>query len=92
MRKTGGRRAIKTFSLKGYFQMTALTDAKALAPNAAAKAAVAVKGHDYITLQNLAIGHVNDLIVLVKSMISLHPTSGDSATLAALNTLLTELS
>jgi hypothetical protein len=70
--------------------MTALADAKALAPNSAAKNAVWVKGHDYITLQNLVIAHANELVILVKQLISLHPAAGDSATLAALNALLAE--
>jgi hypothetical protein len=71
--------------------MTALTDAKALAPNATAKAAVAVKGSEYVTLQNLLIGHANDMISLINQMIKLHPTSGDNSTLTALNALLAEL-
>jgi hypothetical protein len=72
--------------------MTALADAKALAPNPTAKAAVAVKGSEYLTLQNLLIGHANDMVILIKQMIALHPTSGDNTTLTALNALLTELS
>lgn len=72
--------------------MTALTDAKALAPNAAAKAAIVAKGVEYTTLLQLIQAHVTDLIALVKQAIALHPTSGDNATLAALNALLTELS
>jgi hypothetical protein len=64
--------------------MTALADAKALAPNPTAKAAVAVKGSEYLTLQNLLIGHANDMVILIKQMIALHPTSGDNTTLTAL--------
>jgi hypothetical protein len=48
--------------------MTALADAKALAPNPTAKAAVAVKGSEYLTLQNLLIGHANDMVILIKQM------------------------
>jgi len=71
--------------------MTALADVKALAPNAAAKAALAVKGHDYATLQNLTIQHASELKLLVAQLIALHPTSGDGTTLTALNALLAEL-
>jgi hypothetical protein len=71
-------------------KMTALTDAKALAPNAAAKAAIAVKGSDYATLSLLVQQHIVELNVLVKQLIALH--SGDATTLTALNALLTELS
>ena len=71
--------------------MTALADIKALAPNAAAKASLATKGHDYATLQALTIQHGSELKLLVAQLIALHPASGDSTTLTALNTLLAEL-
>ena len=71
--------------------MTALADVKALAPNAAAKAAVAAKGHDYASVQNAAILKAAELKVIVAQLISLHPTSGDSTTLTNLNALLAEL-
>jgi len=71
--------------------MTALADVKALAPNAAAKAAVAAKGHDYASVQNLAIQKAAEMKVIISQLIALHPTSGDSTTLTALNTLLAEL-
>jgi hypothetical protein len=71
--------------------MTALADVKALAPNAAAKAAIAAKAHDYASMQNLAIQKAAELKVIVSQMISLHPAAGDSTTLTNLNTLLAEL-
>jgi hypothetical protein len=72
--------------------MTALTDSKALMPNAAGKAAVAVKGTDATTMALLIQQHAAELNILVKQFISLYPTSGDSTTLTALNSLLTEIS
>ena len=71
--------------------MTALADVKALSPNAAAKAALAVKGHDYVTLQNLTIQHAAELKLLVAQLIALHPAAGDATTLTNLNALLTAL-
>jgi len=71
--------------------MTALADIRALSPNAVAKAAVAVKGHDYATLQALTIQHASELKILVAQLVALHPTSGDSTTLTNLNALLAEL-
>jgi hypothetical protein len=71
--------------------MTVKTDAAALMPNATAKAAVVSKGADYASLNLLLQQHAVDMIALVKQLISLHPTSGDSSTLTALNNLLTEL-
>jgi len=71
--------------------MTALVDVKALAPNASAKAALAVKAQDYASLQNAAILKASELKVIVAQMIALHPTSGDATTLTNLNTILAEL-
>ncbi len=71
--------------------MTALTDAKAIAPNAAAKLALAAKGHDAATLQALITQHAGELKNIVTLFQSAYPTSGDSTTLTALNTLLAEL-
>jgi hypothetical protein len=71
--------------------MTALTDSKALAPNAAGKASFQTKGVDEAALVLLIQQHALELNILVKQMISLHPASGDSTTLTALSNLLSEL-
>lgn len=71
--------------------MTALTDAKAVAPNATAKAALAVKGHDAATMTALIQQHAAELKSIVSTFQAAYPTSGDSTTLTALNTLLAEL-
>jgi hypothetical protein len=71
--------------------MTALTDAKALAPNAAAKAAVSAKSVDYVSMLNLIIQLTTELRAHIALMVALHPASGDGATLTALNNILSEL-
>lgn len=71
--------------------MTALADVKALAPNAAAKAAMAAKAQDYLSMQNAAILKASELKVIVTQMIALHPTSGDATTLTNLNAILAQL-
>jgi hypothetical protein len=73
--------------------MTALTDAKAIAPTANAKSVVAAKGADVNGLMLLVQQHCAELLALVKQTIALHPSGGgDAANLTALNALLTELS
>jgi hypothetical protein len=70
--------------------MTALSDIKAVAPTANAKASVQAKGADITALMAAATLKAAELKVLVAQIIALHP-AGD-ANLTALNSILTELS
>ena len=69
--------------------MTALSDIKAVAPTANAKASVQAKGADVTALMAAALLKAAELKVLVAQIIALHP-SGD-ANLTALNSILAEL-
>jgi hypothetical protein len=69
--------------------MTALSDIKAVAPTANAKASVQAKGADVTALMAAATLKAAELKVLVAQIIALHP-SGD-ANLTALNSILAEL-
>jgi hypothetical protein len=69
--------------------MTALSDIKAVAPTANAKAVVSAKGADVTALMAAALLKAAELKVLVAQIIALHP-SGD-ANLTALNSILAEL-
>jgi hypothetical protein len=69
--------------------MTALSDIKAVAPTANAKASVQAKGADVTALMAAATLKAAELKVLVAQIIALHP-AGD-ANLTALNTILAEL-
>ena len=69
--------------------MTALSDIKAVAPTANAKASVQAKGADVTALMAAATLKAAELKVLVAQIIALHP-AGD-ANLTTLNSILAEL-
>jgi hypothetical protein len=72
--------------------MTALADAKAIAPTANAKLVVSAKGTDINGVMLLIQQHCIELQTLVKYAISVHPSGGaDAANPTALNALLAEL-
>jgi hypothetical protein len=72
--------------------MTVKADAVAITPTANAKSVVQAKGTDIGNLMALFQQHAIEMQILLKSIISLHPTGGgDASNLTALNNLLAEL-
>jgi hypothetical protein len=71
---------------------TCLTDLNAITLTATAKAAASAKGVDVAALIALAKTHTIELATLLRTIVSVHPsTSGDASNYAALNTIISEL-
>ena len=72
--------------------MTAHTDLAAITPTANAKGVAQAAGVNLPQLMALADTHINELRILLKQIIALHPSSGgDAANYAALQAVLAEL-
>lgn len=72
--------------------MTVLTDLKAISLTTTAKNAVSAKGADIGVLVTTAQQHVVDLQILMKQIITHHPSGGgDAANYAALGAVLAQL-
>jgi hypothetical protein len=72
--------------------MTVMADLNAVSLTASSKAACAAKGIDIGALVSLAKVHCSELNVVLKQIVSSHPTSGgDAANSAALTAVIAEL-
>jgi hypothetical protein len=71
---------------------TTLTDLSAITLTATAKAAGSVRGVDIVGLMTLAKSHAIELTSLLKSIQSVHPSTGpDAANYASLTAIIGEL-
>jgi hypothetical protein len=71
---------------------TALTDLGAITLTATAKAAASIKGVDIVGLMTLAKSHATELTALLKTIQSVHPsTGGDASNYASLTAIIGEL-
>jgi hypothetical protein len=72
--------------------MTCLTELSAIALTPTAKAASSAKGVDLIAMIALAKTHAIDLATTLRSIVSVHPSTGpDASNCTALQAIVTEL-